>query len=461
MPAITSAGLGSGLDIEGLVSKLVAAEGQAPSVRLATKEANLQADLSALGSLKGALSSFQASVQGLKELSSFKVRTATSSNAELFTVTADSTAVAGSFSIKVEQLAQTAKMRSADLAFASDSALVGGGTLTTALGATGFTVTTEATTTLAGVRDAINQAADNPGISASIVKISATDSRLVLTSTVPGAANTLGITATPTIADPGNDLTRLATANLIAVQPPLDAVIQVDGQSVTRSSNSFADVISGVSIALKKADPLTTGTLSVTLDKDSAKSKVNEFINAYNSLAGAMNGLSSYNAQTKQAARLFGDTTLRGVQNQLQQVLSASVQNVAGISTLSEIGIKTNKGGVLVLDTAKLDSVLAAKPEAVSQLFASGNGLAKRLDTVLTNYLSSDGALSSRVDGVNKQISGITLQRDRLNIRLTDIEARYRRQFTAMDTLLGQLQNIGSFLTQQLANLPGYTNKTN
>jgi flagellar hook-associated protein 2 len=457
MPAITSAGLGSGLDIESLVSKLVAAEGQPASLRLTTKEANLQADLSALGSLKGALSTFQTSMQSLKDLSSFQTRTAASSNTDLFTGAANSSAVAGSFSIKVDQLAQSAKMRSGD--FTSDTAVLGAGTLAVGLGASSFNITVAGDTTLAGVRDAINQASDNPGIKATLIKVDS-GSQLVLTSDKVGAANAISIAATDTDALDGNDLTRLATANLTSLQTASDAIIHVDGQQVTKDSNSFSDVISGVTIALKKADPLKTETLSISLDKESVKSKVNDFIKAYNSLAGTMSGLSSYNAETRQAARLFGDTTLRGVQNQIRQALANPVQGVAGGSTLAEIGIKTNKSGVLELDSTKLDSVIASNSEAVSQLFASGSGLATRFDGVLKNYLSSDGALSSRLDGVNKQIGGITEQRDKLNIRLAGIEARYRKQFTAMDTLLGQLQGIGSFLTQQLDNLPGFIDKS-
>lgn len=457
MPAITSAGLGSGLDIEGLVSKLVAAEGQPASVRLNTKEAKLQTDLSALGSLKGALSAFQTSLQGLKDVSAFQARTAISSNTDLFTVSADSSAVAGSFSIKVEQLAQSAKMRSGD--FTSDTAVPGAGTLAIGLGASSFDITVASDTTLAGIRDAINKASDNPGITATLIKVDS-GSQLVLTSDKVGAANAISITATDTDALDGNDLTRLSTASLTSIQSAADAIIYIDGQKVTKTSNSLSDVISGVTISLKKADPLKTETLSIALDKESAKSKVNDFIKAYNSLAGTMSSLSSYNAQTKQAGQLFGDATLRGVQNQIRQVLANPVQGVAGVSTLAEIGIKTNKSGMLELDSTKLDSVIASNFEAVSQLFASGNGLATRFDNVLTNYLSFDGALSSRVDGVNKQIGDINDQRDKLNLRLTAIEARYRKQFTAMDALLGQLQATGSYLTQQLANLPGFTDKS-
>lgn len=457
MAAITSAGLGSGLDIEGLVTKLVAVEGQPATSRLATKEAKLQADLSALGSLKGALSAFQTSIQGLQEVSAFKVYTAISSNTDLFTVSANSSAVAGSFSIKVEQLAQSAKMRSGD--FSSDTAVLGAGTLKIDLGASSFTISTDATTTLAGVRDAINQASDNPGIKATIIKVDS-GSQLVLTSDKVGAANTIGVAATDTDALDGNDLTQLATASLTSIQTAADAIIYVDGQKATKASNSFFDVISGVTISLNKADANTTGTLSIALDKESAKSKVQGFINAYNSLASTMSSLSSYNSGTKQAARLFGDATLRGVQNQIRQALANPVEGATGFPTLAEIGIKTNKSGALELDSTKFDSVSALNSEAVSQLFTSGNGLATRFDNVIKSYLSSDGALSSRLDGVNKQIGGITEQRDKLNLRLAAIEARYRKQFTAMDALVGQLQGTGSYLTQMLDNLPGFTDKS-
>lgn len=156
MAAITSAGVGSGLDIEGLVSKLVSAEGQPTVTRLNTQEAVLQADLSAFGSLKGALSSFQTSVQALKDASAFKVRTATSSHPDLFTVSANGSAVAGNFSIIVDQLAQAAKVRSGD--FTADTEVVGEGSLTIGLGSSSFNIAVGAETTLAGIRDAINQA---------------------------------------------------------------------------------------------------------------------------------------------------------------------------------------------------------------------------------------------------------------------------------------------------------------
>jgi flagellar hook-associated protein 2 len=458
MPAITSAGLGSGLDIEGLVSQLVSAEGQPVNLRLNRKEAQVQANLSAFGILKGALSSFQNNVKGMKLAADFQARTATSSHTDLFSVSAGSAAVSGSFSLKVDQLAQAAKLRSAD--FVSDSVVMGAGTLSINLGSKSFNVTTDSTTTLAGVRDAINKATDNPGIKATIIKVDS-GSQLILTSDKLGAANTISVSATDTNATDGNDLTRLATANLTPIQAATDAIVYLDGQKVTKDSNNFSDVITGVSIALKKADPATTATLSVALSADTATTKVNDFIKAYNSLTGTMSSLSSYDATTKKGGPLLGDATLRGIQTKVRQALTAPITGSNGTKTLAEIGIKTNKSGQLELDATKFNAVMADNPDIAAQLFTSDNGLAKRFEDVLKDYLAFDGSLSDRVDGANKVLEDIGKQRTQLSSRLTDLEARYRKQFTAMDLLLGQLSATGSYLNQQLANLPGFTDKSN
>jgi flagellar hook-associated protein 2 len=452
MAGITSAGIGSGLDIEGLISKLVAAEGQPASLRLNSQEAVLQANLSAFGNLKSALSTFQTSVLGLKDSSVFQARKSSSSNEDLFTVSVTASAVASSYSIKVDQLAQSAKLRSVD--FTSDTEIAGAGSLDITLGGDSFNITVGADTTLAGIRDAINQASDNPGISASLINVDS-GTQLVLTSSKVGAANTISMVATDSDAGDGKDLTRLSTANFTPVQAAQDSIVYIDQQKVTRDSNILSDVINGVTITLKKADTNTTETISVDLDKDSVKSKVNDFVKAYNSLTDTIKNLSSYDPSTKQGGPLFGDATTRSIQNQLRQTLSNPVVGATSFATLAEIGIKTNKSGQLEVDSAKLDSVISSDFEAVSKLFSSTDGIAKRFDTALTSYLSSTGSLSSTVDGVNTEIKGINSQRDRLNLRLASVEARYRKQFTAMDALVSKLQATSSFLTQQLSSLPG------
>jgi flagellar hook-associated protein 2 len=343
--------------------------------------------------------------------------------------------------------------------FTSATALVGAGTLAINLGTSSFNISTDSTTTLTGLRDAINQASGNPGITASIITVD-TGSQLLLTSNKMGAANTISINATATTPSPGNDLTRLATANMTAVNIPADAIIHLDGQQVTRQSNSFSDVIPGVTLSLSTIST-TPSTLSIVADPATTTSKVQSFINAYNSLANTLSGLSNYDSTTQTASQLFGDPVLRGVQNQIRQALSNPVQGVTGFSTLAEIGITTDSTGALVLNSTKFNNIMTSNPAGVSKLFASGSGLAMRLDSLLTNQLSSDGPLSSRITSDNTQLTGIANQQTQLNARLAQLNTQYLAQFNAMDALVGQLQSMSNSLTQQLANLPGFTGITN
>jgi len=456
--AITAGGIGSGLDIEGLVSQLVAAEGQPALFRLDTKEARLQADLSAFGSLKSALSTFQDSVAALNDLEAFQARKAISSNSELFSASADSTAVAASYDIEVIQLAEAEKRRSGN--FADDAEVVGTGTLDITLGADTFQLTIDGTNnTLAGIRDAINDATENPGVAASIINVDdgvgGTIARLVLTSDTVGATNTIGIVVDDddlTDADTSG-LSQLATANLTTIQAAQDAKIEVDGQTATRSSNGFSDVISGVTFDLAKAEVGTVETLTVELDTGSVKGKVNTFVAAYNSLADTMKSLAAFDADSGAAGALQGDATLRSVQSQIRQTLTTAVSGL-DTGTLTEIGVTTDETGHLKVDSEQLDSVLSSDFTSISQLFASENGLANTLDTLLDNYIGTTGSLNTRTEGLQTRIGLMSDDRERLDRRLSALDARYRAQFTAMDVLVGQLQALGGYLTQQLANLP-------
>lgn len=451
---ITTSGVGSGIDIESLVTQLIAAEGEPATTRLNKKEATWQADLSAFGSLKSALSTFQTSVRALSDPADFLGRTSTSSNTEVFSATADETAVPGNYTIEVVQLAQSAKTRSGD--FSSAEEIVGTGSLEISLGADSFQLTIDdSNNTLEGVRNAINAASDNPGVTASIINVDG-GSRLVFTSDKLGSANTIGIVVTDDDGLPIDNagLSRLATANLTAVQPPQDAIINVDNQPVTRDSNSFSDVISGVKFTLESAEPGTTETLAVGLNKGSVIKNVNSFVTAYNSLVDTMNNLSSFDADTGAAGTLLGDSALRGVESQIRQTLTSAVSGL-GFDSLVQIGVTTDDTGRLTVDSSKLDSVMTEDFTAVSQLFSSENGLAKSLDSVLERYISSDGGiLTSREDNLKSSIESLDGDREALNRRLATLDARYRAQFSAMDVLVAQLTSLGDYLTQQLDSLP-------
>lgn len=451
--AITAGGIGSGLDIGGLVSQLVAAEGQPAIFRLDTKEAGLQADLSAYGSLKSALSTFQDTVSSLNSLTSLQPRKSTSSNNDLFIGVADTTAVAGVYDIEVSQLAQAAKLRSGDGEFTDATDVVGTGTLDITLGAEAFQITiTDANKTLEGIRDAINDATDNPGITASILNVDG-GTQLIFSSDKVGSTNTIDIVATETVPNDGSGLALLATASLDVIDSAQDAIILVDAQTVTRDSNSFSDVIAGVTFNLQKAEPATVETLTIELDTTAVKSKVGSFVSAYNSLTSLMNSFAAFDADSGVAGALQGDSALRSIQNQLSKTLTDAVSGL-DFGTLAEIGVTTDDTGNLVVDSDDLDSVLSTDFTAVSQLFASENGLADALDTLLEGYTSSDGILNARTDGIQTSIDSIGDDRERLDRRLLALEARFTRQFSAMDALVGELQALNGFLTQQLANLP-------
>mgnify|MGYP000391390424 CR=1 FL=1 len=456
--ALTSSGIGSGLDIDSLVTQLVQAEGSAPSFRLNKREASYQSDLSAVGRLKSVLSDFKTSLASLSDVDKLQPRSAQSSDVSLFTAAADKTASAGSYEIEVLTLAQPAKVRSNSFTDA-DAEVIGSGTLDISLGADTFQITIDGTNnTLEGIRDAINLASDNPGIAASIINVDG-GPQLVLDSSTNGLVNSVTVAAVDDNVGDGFDLSRLDSANLIIAQPAQDATFNLDGQLVTKASNSFSDVITGVTINLKKEEPATMETLSVELDSGTIDVKVKSFVSAYNALTDALKDLSSYDPETKVAGALQGDSMLRGVQSGIRNVLGDSIDNLK-YGNITELGITTNEAGHFQLDSTRLAEVMSDDFTAVSELFAGENGVASKLDEILGAYLASDGSINSRESGLKDRIQSVADDRAVLGERLLSIESRYRARFSAMDVLVGQLQNLSTYLGQQLDGLPGVVRKT-
>ncbi len=450
MPIIAS-GIGSGLDINSIVSQLVAAEAEPVNARLNTRETSLGSELSAFGTLKGALSAFQTSISRLEDPLAFQVYKASSSNDEVFSATTDDTAVAGSYNIEVIQLAQAEKLRSAD--FTDSSEVMGAGTLDISLGAETFQLTIDSSNnTLEGIRDAINIASDNPGVRASLITVDS-GTQLILSSDQVGASNTINVLATDDGTVPGFDLTQLDSSNLTTLISASDAVIQVDSQTVTRGSNNFSDVISGVTFNLNSAQPGSSETLSVVLDNDAIKKDVDSFVLNYNTLIGVMKGLSGFDQSTLIAGPLNGDSVVRGIQNSLRQALSSGASGGV-FSNLSELGITLGDGGSLKLDATVFDEKLASNLSDVRNFFSSSGGIAQGFSAAITGYVADDGIIDSRRDGLQSRLDGIDDRREVLDRRMASLEARLSAQFIAMDILVAQLQSTGSFLTQQLANLP-------
>ena len=391
--AISSPGIGSNLNVNEIVSQLMALE-RRPLQMLDRKEASFQAQLSAFGTLKGALTSFQSAVKELNDVNKFQAYKASIASSSVATVSAANSAVPGNYSLEVTQLAQAQKLVAAGQA--STSTAIGTGTITfefgtitggtfdeatgrytgatwTSNGAGAKTVTiTASNNTLAGIRDAINAA--KIGVTASIVNDgSGTPYRLALSVTETGAANSLRISVTGDAAladliahDPAG------TQNLTETVSARNAELKVDGVAITKPKNTITDVIEGVTLNLLATNAGSPTTVAVARDSGAIRSSVDRLVKAYNELNSTINSLSSFNAAAKQGAVLQGDVTLITLQSRLRAALSAALTGVAGAyNNLSQIGVTFQKDGTLSVDSAKFDKALEEAPDDIAALFAS------------------------------------------------------------------------------------------
>lgn len=456
MATISSAGVGSGINVESLVSSLISVEKQ-PLTKLQSRQSSYESKISALGTLKSALSTLQTAAKALTpatgstataSLSAYK---ATLADSTIATATTTSSAVAGSYSLEVTALATSQRYALGKTFAAGDTALDFGTdssrTLTFTKGSTTTTVTLESSqNTLAAVRDAINKA--EPGVSASIVTDTSGKQNLLLTATSGGTANAVTIGGTATFIDaaaPGSPIAASSAFNQTLAAS--DAAVKIQGVSIATSGNSITNAIDGVNLELTKTG---TTTLSVTRDNTDLKSKLDTFINAYNSLNTSLKNLGAYNASTKTAAVLNGDSTLRSIQSQVRNTIGSVPASLSGATfkTLSDIGIAFQTDGSLKIDSAKFDKAASANFSATAAVIGAFGSTMK---TTTTNLLASNGVIASRTDGLNSSIKSMGNQIDAFETRLTMIEKTYRAKFTALDTSMTSMTTTSSYLSQQLS----------
>lgn len=452
--ALSSPGIGSGLDINGLVGQLMALE-RRPLTLLAAKEAAQQAKISAYGTIKGALAALQSAAQTLAKEDTFTRRTAGVGDASLLAASAASSAASGEYSIAINQLAQYHSLRS-NGAYAATSDTFTTGTLSLSVGGGApVAVAIDGTNnTLAGIRDAINAA--SAGVQATIV-FDGTYQRLVLTSGTLGSAGAVSVTVTDDGSGGSHALAGLDSSALVELQAAQDAQFAINGLALTRSSNTVTDALAGVTLTLKK-----TGTTTLKVEQDTAAvtAAVNAFVKAYNDAVKQIRQASAYDAATKKAATLTGDATARNLASQLAELVSARVAELGeGLSRLSDLGIAMQKEGTLALDGAKLSEALKRAPTDTAALFAGREagreGIAVRFDAYLQQVLGSDGLLAARLAGIEGTIKDIRQRSEALVLRLEAIEKRYRAQFAALDRMIASMTQTSNYLAQQLANLPG------
>jgi flagellar hook-associated protein 2 len=454
MASITSSG--ANLDVAGLVTKLVAAERAPYETRIGKAEAKLTTEVSALAQLKGAMSSLQSALGTLKTAGEFQTRKVTLQDDEHFAAVATASAAPGSYGVEVRQLAKSAQLGSAAIAGGA-TALSGTGTLVISLGSSSFSVTlTDADSTLSSLRDSINNATENPGVTAALVT-DINGTHLVLSSTQTGASNTLRVTTSG-----GNgDLSRFVydpptTTNMTQLTAAQDSIVVVSGYEIHDPDLEVGGAIEGVTLSLKQAEPGTVTSMGIFIDNAGIRDKVGRFVSAYNVLANQIVKLRAYNPATKVAGPLLGDAMLRGIESQLNRLISDPVSGAgtSSYNTLASLGITRDAAGALKLDNSKLDAAIASEPGAASRLFTAENGIALRMSTYIDARLADTGELAAREATTKARGKDIDSQKQALEARMAVFQARYYKQFTALDSLLTQMQSTSSYLGQQLANLP-------
>ena len=391
---ITATGIGSGLDVESLVSQLVLSDVQPVENRLNTKEATYLAQLTAYGSVKSALAKFQTAAASASAASQYTGKLASTSSSDAVTATAEPSAAVADYAVDVVSLATAQSLASG--AFSATTETLGTGTLTISLGTvtydsvagsvTGFTqksdtsavsvVIDSSNNTLTGVRDALNAA--SAGLNASVVN-DGSGYRLVIQSNTTGAENAISISVDDTGDSNSTDnagLSQLAfnesAANILQTGSGADAAIKINGLDVTSPSNTVSGAVEGVSFTLKK---ITSSAATVAITKDTAKATagMNGLINGFNQLNAELNSLTAYNAAASRSSVLTGDATLRNLASNVRASLNAAVANSGGqYSTLAELGITTNViDGSLSLNNTKFAAILENDATDVAKVLAA------------------------------------------------------------------------------------------
>ncbi len=470
---ITSTGIGSGLNIGAIVSALTNAEGAGQQNLITSQQTSLNAQLSAFGTFSSALSTLQATVTTLESPTSLAGFKATVADNTIASATTNSQAVGGQYTLAVQNLATAASLSSA--AVSSADTTIGTGTLQISVGGKSISVAIGTSNdTLAGIADAINTAANNPGVSASVLSTTA-GARLVISGTETGAANAITVAET----DGGTGLSSLTynpantTNSLTQTQAALDANFTVNGYAATSASNVVNSAISGVTFTLLAPTapasgtiPAATTTLTIAPDASAAETSIGTFVTAVNGVLSAIQTLGGYDPTTQAAGPLNGNATLEAFKSQLLSILDAAKSNGSGgASSLADLGIAADANtGQFDSNTTTLQNALTSNLTAVGNLLGGTNGIATQLNSLLTSYTGPGGLLSSITQGLQTSLSNVSKQQVALNAQLAAYAATLTAQYNAMDTAVALLKQTQTYLNAEFnpsANLSSSAQSSN
>lgn len=477
---VMSTGLGSGLDVESIITQLMSIEKQ-PLTALQKVESSINAKISSFGKIQSGLASLRDKAAAFNSSSLWGRTSTTLSDATVATVTSVSgqSGTAGSHTLQVNTLASAQTVSSS--AQASASAQLSEGTLTIELGtwtggtpATGFTAKSGSSpvtvtigsgeTALSSIRDKINAA--GAGVTASIIT-DATGARLSVRSNATGAENAFRISVAESSDDgvAATGLSALAydattSSPMMRNQVAGNAQALIDGISITSASNTLDSVVHGLSIKLNKT---TTGPVDMTVAADHAdlKKSVDEFVTAFNGLADTIKTETKYDAATKTAGKLQADRTALSIQSKMRSLLGEAFSDAGAgsLAHLSDIGLSINTSGRLELKSSKLDNALA-NPDQVKTLLNGGSGTStattgfmKRFRLFADEIQGTNGALETRTTGLKNELKRNADRRSDIELRLDSTETRLRKQYNSLDQRMSKLSALSNSVSLMINNL--------
>jgi flagellar hook-associated protein 2 len=476
MATISSTGIGSGLDVNSIVSQLVALEKQ-PLKTLALKATNVQAQVSAFGKVQSQFAALTDVATRISAATVWGGRNASSSNASAVTIVATAAANATSFSLDVDALAQLQAVSSTAL---TPGTMPGAGTLTLQLGtwsaggaaftpgaAASVNVTILATDTISAIATKINGA--NAGVVATVFNDGANE-HLLLQSKNTGAAAGFRVQSTDAalaglVFDPGTPATSSTGMAANPVQYGQDAKARINGLAVTSASNTLTDNIPGVTIKLlatTTTDYRLPGevraplTMSISEDVTPAVKNVSDFVAAYNDLNKTLSDLTRYDAATKTAGLFQGDSSVVGLQNVLRNMLGSISQGGGAYQRLADVGLERQLDGSLTINIAKLSGAANDGTTSLQQLFTTNNGnfltngFALKFAELGRGVLTSGGSVANKVVSLKNALDRNSKEQTKVNERATLVETRLKQRYSVLDAQMGQLTALNAYVTQQV-----------
>lgn len=443
MASISSLGIGSGLDLNGLLDQLRSAERQKLQP-IAQQKAQQEAKISAYGRLKAGVDKLQGAAQALNDSALYQKLTATVQGDGL-SASASDTASPGRYDIVVNTVATAGTLATTRVDSLETSLTDAGATLDVAFGdGTTHTVALEAGSTLEGMRDAIN-ADESARVDASIIN-DGTGYRLVLSSRETGVdAGVTGMTFTGLSAGVTLD------EDTATARAGKDANLTINGIEITSATNTVEEAIQGVTLTLSPEAEGNTLSVTVSRDEGSVKEAVNKWVSAYNELQSTIGRMIKPGEDAKSSGELIGDRTVRTLESRMVQDLTDSVPG-GDFSLLSDLGITLNKEGRLEVDEATLDAAIADSPAGVAAFFAGESeetGMAGKFSATLERILDDNGMLGNAIEGAENRVENLNERFARMEASVERTIERYRQQFSQLDSMIAQMNQTSDYLFQQ------------